>query len=89
MASYKIVWKNSARKELKRVDREVIPKILKAVEALAINPFPADVKKISGSEHSYRIRIGDYRIVYNVASSLLIIEIIRVGHRKDVYNKLS
>jgi len=85
MGLYKIAWKNSARRELKKISREVIPKILETVETLAINPFPAGVRKISGSEHTYRIRVGDYRIVYNVISSILVIEVIRVGHRKDIY----
>lgn len=50
MDLYKIVWKNSARNELKKLSREVIPKILKAVESLATNPFPAGVRKIVGSD---------------------------------------
>ncbi len=85
---YKILWKNSARNELKKLGKEVIPKILEAVESLSTNPFPAGVRKISGSNYTYRIRIGEYRIVYSVISSTLIIEIIRVGHRKDIYKKL-
>ncbi|MBI4727411.1 type II toxin-antitoxin system RelE/ParE family toxin, partial [candidate division TA06 bacterium] len=68
MDLYKIVWKNSARKELEKIKREIIPKILKAIESLALNPFPAGVRKISGSEYTYRIRVGDYRIVYSIIS---------------------
>jgi mRNA interferase RelE/StbE len=52
---------------------------------LSNEPFPHGVKKLVGSEFSYRIRIGDYRVVYEVFESRLIIEIIRVRHRKDVY----
>ncbi|MDI6751910.1 MAG: type II toxin-antitoxin system RelE/ParE family toxin [bacterium] len=63
MDLYKIVWKNSARKELRKIKREVILKVLEAVESLVSNPFPAGVRKISGSDYTYRIRIGDYRIV--------------------------
>ena len=87
MDLYKITWKNSARNELKKLGREVIPKILEAVESLATNPFPARVRKILGSEYTYRIRVGDYRIVYNIISSTLVIEVIRVGHRKNIYKK--
>ena len=86
---YKIVWKNSARKELRKLGRETISRILTAVEALAANPFPARVRKLSGAEHTYRIRVGNYRIVYNAVASALVIEIIRVGHRKNIYKKLT
>lgn len=85
MASYKVAWKQSARKELRKLEREAILRILKAVEALAADPYPPGARKLTGSEHTYRIRTGDYRIVYNVLSSTLVIEIIRVGHRKNIY----
>ena len=65
--------------------REAVLRILQAVEQLATEPYPHEVRKLVGSEHTYRIRVGDYRVVYNVVSSTLIIQIIRVGHRKDIY----
>ena len=88
MDFYKIEWKHSARKELKRLEKKIIPRIIEAVEALSKNPYPPGFRKITGAEHTYRIRIGEYRIVYSVESKRLIIEIIRVGHRKNVYKKL-
>ena len=87
MDSHKVEWKRSAVKELKQLPKDVVVRILKAVEQLSANPYPAGVRKLVGSEHSYRIREGDYRVVYNIVSSTLIIEIIRVGHRKDVYDR--
>ena len=87
MASYRIAWKNSAKKELKRLDRTVIPKIIAAAESLAADPHPSGHKKLQGSEHTYRIRIGDYRVVYSIEDQILLIEIIKVGHRKKVYKK--
>ena len=54
-------------------------------EALGENPFPHGVEKLSGSENAYRIRLGDYRVVYNVFRELKLVEIQRVRHRKDVY----
>jgi len=86
MGFYKIEWKRSAAKELKQLPKETIAKILQAVESLAEEPFPAGVKKLIGSTHTYRIREGDYRVIYDVFSKTLVIEIIRVGHRKDVYD---
>ncbi len=85
MASYKIEWKNSAYKELQKLPRPLITKVIAAVQDLSNNPYPSGVKKLIGSEYSYRVRIGDYRIVYEVFENRLIIEIVRVRHRKDVY----
>lgn len=86
MDSYEIKWKRSAVKELKQLPKEIIARILPAVEALADDPLPAGVKKLVGSKHTYRIREGDYRVIYDVLSKILVIEIIRVGNRKDVYD---
>ena len=85
MASYKIEWKNSAYKELQKLPRPMITKVIAAVSDLSNDPYPQGVKKLLGSEHSYRIRLGDYRVVYEIIENRLIIEIVRVRHRKDVY----
>ncbi|HKC63738.1 MAG TPA: type II toxin-antitoxin system RelE/ParE family toxin [Pyrinomonadaceae bacterium] len=87
MASYKIEWKRSAVRELRDFPRDVVKRILNAVEQLSENPFPAGVRKLVGSEHTYRVREGNYRIIYTVTPSSLVVEVIRVGHRKDVYDR--
>ncbi len=87
MPLYKIEWKKSAVKELKKLDKKIIPRIINAVELLSESPIPNKCKKLIGSEHIYRIRIGDYRIIYSIENNLLLIEIIRIGHRKDIYKK--
>ncbi len=87
MVSYKIEWKRSAAKELRQLPNDIIKKVLEAVEELSSNPFSPKTKKLIGSEHTFRIRVGDYRIIYNIYSKILIIEIIRVGHRRDIYNR--
>jgi len=87
MDSYNIEWKHSAARELRRLQRQAVLRILQAVEQLANESYPHGVRKLVGSEHTYRSRVGDYRVVYNVVSSTLIIQIIRVGHRRDVYNR--
>lgn len=84
---YNIEWKRSAVKELRRLPKETVTRVLEAVEGLRINPFPTDVRKLSGAEHTYRIREGSYRIIYSVYSSRLVVEVIRVGHRKDGYRQ--
>jgi mRNA interferase RelE/StbE len=85
MVSFQIEWKASASRELKRLDRSIVPRILEAVEHLAQNPFPQGCRKLKGSGDNYRIRVGDYRVVYEIVAERLLIEIIRVRHRKDVY----
>lgn len=85
MASYKIEWKNSAYKELQKLPRPMITRVVAAVSDLANDPRPQGVRKLVGSERSYRIRVGDYRVVYEIFEYRLVIEIVRVRHRKDVY----
>ncbi len=89
MASYRVEWKLSAKKELRKLNKAAIPRILEVVAALAEDPHPAGSKKLRGSEHTYRIRVGEYRVVYTVAANTLVIEIIKVGHRKGVYRKFT
>ena len=83
MATYQVEWKKSAIRELKRLDRTIIPRIIEAVDHLSSEPLPQGVTKLQGSQRTYRIRIGNYRVVYEVYESILIIEVIRVRHRKD------
>jgi len=86
MALYSIEWKTSAKKELRNIDKKEIPKIIKAIENLAFNPHPTNHKKLLGTEHNFRIRVGNYRIIYFIEDNKLLIEIIRVRHRKDAYS---
>ena len=83
--AFRIEWKKSTRKDLRKLPSSAADKIVQAVENLAKNPFPHGVEKLSGSEYAYRIRLGDYRIVYEVVTESKLIEIQRVRHRKDVY----
>lgn len=87
MANYKIEWKRSAIKELRSIQKEYIRKIIKSVNNLDSNPYPIGNRKLSGSERTYRIRIGIYRIIYEIEEEILIIQIIRVRHRKNVYKE--
>ena len=85
MATYQIEWKKSALRELKRLDRKIIPRIISAVESLSTNPFPSGVRKLQGAYNTYRVRIGEYRIIYEVIHARIVIVILRVRHRKDAY----
>ena len=83
--AFRIEWKKSTRKDLRRLPSATVDRIIGAVEGLAENPFPHGAEKLSGSEHAYRIRLGDYRVVYEVVAESKLIEVQRVRHRKDVY----
>jgi mRNA interferase RelE/StbE len=85
MDSYKISWKRSALKELYKIRKEYISRIIKAVEELSSNPLPTGVKKLTGSERTYRLRVGNYRVIYELFEEKLIIHIVRIRHRREVY----
>jgi mRNA interferase RelE/StbE len=87
MENYELVWKKSAEKDLKKIDSQYIPQIIRKAENLSSDPFPENSRKIQGAETSYRIRIGDYRIIYQVDSGRRIVIIFHVRHRKDAYRK--
>lgn len=85
---YKLVIKASARKELRRVPSEYNATIMSKIQHLAYEPKPHGYEKLSGFDDRYRIRHSDYRIIYSIEQQILTIEIIKIGHRKDVYKKL-
>lgn len=83
--AFRVEWKKSTKKDLRKLPPSVVDRVVEAVTGLAENPFPHGVEKLTGSEHAYRIRLGDYRIVYEVVTESALVEIQRVRHRKDVY----
>ena len=85
MASYKIEWKKSAAKEIRSLPNDVVAELADRISKLGDDPFPPGFKKLVGAEHTYRIRFSSYRVIYTVSSNLLLIEIVRVGHRQSVY----
>lgn len=85
MGSYRVRFSRSAEKDLRRIEKSRIPSVVDSIEALGENPRPEGCRKLVGSECSYRIRIGDYRVVYVIDDGVQIVEVGRVRHRKDVY----
>ena len=85
MASYRVEIARSAAKDLRGIDPKWIPRIVAAIETLESDPRPAGCKKLVGSDHTYRLRIGDYRVVYDIQDDALIILVVRIRHRRDVY----
>lgn len=87
MGLFKIDSKGSLGHDLKRIDKQYIPRILDAIEGLAENPFPVQSKKMKGSESSYRLRVGDYRVIYQVDTENKVVTIYHARHRKEVYKR--
>ncbi len=85
MASFEVVWKRSAEKELRSLPREVIARMVAIAEGLANEPHPPGARRLTGAERTYRVRSGNYRIVYTIEQHRLVVEVVSVGHRKDVY----
>ena len=88
MGTFKINWKISSEQDLKKIDKQYILKILDAIESLTSNPFPSQSKKIKSSESSYRLRVGDYRVIYQVDSKKKSVIIYYIRHRKDAYKRV-
>lgn len=85
MDAYELRWKRSALKELRKLPQAAVSKLVDLAESLVANPYPDGCRKLAGAEHTYRVRSGNYRLVYQVQNGRLIIEIVKVGHRKEVY----
>lgn len=84
MANFKITFKRSVAKDLRRIPKKEVARILSRIEALAAEPRPPSAEKLSGQE-KYRIRQGVYRVLYEIADKELIVVIVKIGHIRDVY----
>ena len=84
MAEYRIVVRKSVSKDLARLPKRDAQRIVRAIRALAQDPRPPQSKKLS-AEEKYRLRCGAYRILYEIRDDLLIVCVVKVGHRKNVY----
>lgn len=86
MASYRVLIKASAAKELEALpNKKIRQRLVERIRALAGDPRPAGIEKLSGYHDRYRARQGVYRVVYSVSDRELLVYVIKVGHRKDVY----
>jgi len=83
--AYKIVLSSIAQKSLAKLSKDLQIRIGLAIEDLANNPRPSGCKKLKGSKQDYRIRIGNYRVVYEIKDSILVVLLLNIGHRKDIY----
>ncbi len=84
MARYKLCFNSSVAKDLRKISKKDIQRILKRIEALADDPNPVGAEMLTG-DHRYRIRQGSYRILYTIEDDVLTVCIVKIGHRKEIY----
>ena len=83
--AYRIELTPQAAKQLASLERQTLKRIAARIDALAEDPRPASARKLSAKEGLYRIRVGDYRVIYRIVDRIVLVTIIRIGHRRDVY----
>lgn len=88
MAQYKVFFKKSVERDFKFIPKKELLRILSKIESLQDNPRPVGSQKLTGQER-YRLRQGRYRIVYSIQDYELTVWVVKVGHRKEIYNKIS
>jgi len=81
---YTVLIERYAQKQIMKLDRKIIPIIKSAIVGLADNPRPYGYRKLKGEE-AYRIRVGDYRVIYEIDDGKIIVTVVSIGHRKDIY----
>ena len=84
MSQYQIFFTRKAEKQLDKLSNQLVDSILEAIEKLADNPRPVGCKKLKGRD-GYRIRKGNYRIIYEIFDGQLVVDVVAIGHRKDIY----
>ena len=87
--SYRIEIKRSAAKALKKIPKANRKRIVDKIDSLAESPPNPDTTKMKGNNPFHKVRVGDYRIVYEIQEDVLVILVVKIGHRKDIYTNLS
>lgn len=82
---YRVDFKPSAARELRKLSKESASRVSKKIESLADEPFPHGYTEMKGSKNFYRVRAGDYRIIYTVEHGELLILVVTIGHRREIY----
>lgn len=87
MIEYLVTFGSSAKKELRDLPADVIGRVIPKIRDLSANPRPVGTKRLHGYRDRWRIRLGDYRVVYSIDDERRVVDIARVAHRRDVYNR--
>jgi mRNA interferase RelE/StbE len=82
---YRIVLERNAERDLRRLSAEMHGRVIAAIRGLATNPRLPGCRKLTGSQNDWRIRVGDYRVVYEIADEIRVVRVNRVRHRREVY----
>jgi mRNA interferase RelE/StbE len=82
---YRILLERSAERDLGRLSSEVHDRVIVAIQSLATNPRPPGCRKLVGSKSDWRIRVGNYRVIYEIADAIHVVRVNRVRHRREVY----
>jgi mRNA interferase RelE/StbE len=82
---YSVLLERAAERDLRQLPANIHNRVIRAIQALASEPRPAGCRKLTGSKNDWRIRLGDYRIVYEIADAAHEVRVNRVRHRRDVY----
>jgi mRNA interferase RelE/StbE len=82
---YQVLLEQAAQKDLKRLSSEIFERIISSIRLLGENPRPSGCRKLGGSKNDWRIRIGDYRVIYEINDRLKVVRVMKVRHRKEVY----
>ena len=85
MPRYLVEFRRSAEKDLRRLNPSIQTRVLRVVEALANNPRPSGCHKLVDSNNAYRVRVGDYRVIYTISDAVLVVAIETIRHRREVY----
>jgi mRNA interferase RelE/StbE len=88
ITTYQIKILSKARRSLKKLPKNIQNQLKNTIRSLAENPRPQGVKKLSGDYNLYRVRQGDYRVIYEIQDEVLLIIIVLAGHRKQIYRNL-
>ncbi len=84
---YRIEFASAATREFSKLAKGLQQRIASKIDALASQPRPRGVEKLEGQERRYRLRVGDYRVIYEIQDKVLIVLIVRIGHRREVYRR--
>lgn len=88
MKKYSVVLTRSAEKSLSKLPNSVVKSIVAILTSLETNPRPEGCKKLKGYKNYWRVRHGDYRIIYSIEEVILLVDVYEIGHRKDIYDQL-
>ena len=82
---FEVVLERAAEKDLRRLSDQVHERVIESISSLASNPRPAGSKKLAGGKSDWRIRVGDFRVLYEIADAIRIVRVYRVRHRREAY----